>query len=116
MPALQNRVGVLPAANERTRVPQMRSRVESELYRSTETKGEETVNTTDQCWIDLVRSTKQLWNWVGEQKDKQYQIAINYGFGEAANCAQAKQIAYSNVRLYMRKFFSGLIDFNNIGE
>ena len=58
----------------------------------------------------------QLWKWVGERK----YICLSQGkqadLGWEKDTHLGSASAYSNVRLYMRKFFSGLIDFDDEGE
>jgi len=59
----------------------------------------------------LASACKQLWNWVGEQKDKALLDCAAMSDCKDRAYRQGNQTSYSNVRLYMRKFFSGLIDF-----
>lgn len=55
----------------------------------------------------------QLWEWVGEQRDIQNSRSREATERFAKDTAIARRNAYSNVRLYMRKFFAGLIDFDS---
>jgi len=82
----------------------------------TETKGEEKMKYNGGSVYELWSAIEQLWNWVGEQKDIQEKRIDDKAFSESTVKALSARLAYSNVRLYMRKFFSGLIDFDDEGE
>lgn len=88
----------------------------SGLGGSAERKGGEIVELCEPDKCLTVSACKQLWNWVGEQRDTAEEVAGSTKYVQFIWAAQGKQSAYSNVRLYMRKFFAGLIDFDNEGE
>lgn len=60
----------------------------------------------------MALAIEQLWNWVGEQKDKAFADYYNPEKRYNKERDEAWAGAMSNVKLYMRKFFSGLIDFD----
>lgn len=66
---------------------------------------------------DGLRSAiEQLWIWVGNERVEHDRKAQENRIGYATRYNLGAASAYSNVRLYMRKFFAGLIDFNSQGE
>jgi len=82
----------------------------------TEEKGEKKMRVENYGPTEIMSAIQQLWNWVGEQKDIQEKRIDDKAFSESTVKALSARLAYSNVRLYMRKFFSGLIDFDDEGE
>lgn len=62
---------------------------------------------------EIMSAIEQLWNWVGEQQDRVERSKNMLSDDETIKMCNALMNAYSNVRLYMRKFFSGLIDFDS---
>lgn len=60
----------------------------------------------------VVKACVQLWDWVGEQRDIRHYPNGYYADKEICQYSKGATGAYANVRLYMRKFFSGLIDFD----
>ena len=71
--------------------------------------------TRDLLWATQ-SACQQLWDWVGEQKNIQYNLSYGLIPRDVKCEAQGKLHAYALVRLYMGKFFSGLIDFKSTGE
>lgn len=65
-------------------------------------------------WMDKEQAMRsavgQLWSWVGEQYNKAYENRNHQVLSDGYHYTDGQFNAYSNVRLYMRKFFSGLID------
>ena len=59
---------------------------------------------------------KQLWSWAEKQREKKQNSADKQTDVYGRGYERGGQIAYANVRLYMRKFFSGLINFDSEGE
>ena len=66
--------------------------------------------------IETSAKVLQLWDWVVEQKNIQYNLSYGLIPRDLKCEAQGKLHAYALVRLYMGKFFSGLIDFKSTGE
>ena len=86
------------------------------MDRSTEKEGEEKMRVGVSLDPDIRLAIEQLWNWVGEQKHKCALAGNPWTEDELSMKVLGKLSAYSNVRLYMRKFFAGLIDFEKQGE
>jgi hypothetical protein len=84
--------------------------------RSTETKGGEMRVSEFSSRYDFVLAIVQLWNWVGEQRNNLEKAERQMVHRETISTIKGSYSAYSNVRLYMRKFFAGLIDFGETGE
>lgn len=106
----------LSETNTQLVVPEMWDRVGCGLGGYPESKGGEIVEEwmPDQCLT--VSACKQLWNWVGEQQNRLEKAKRQMVHRETLSTIKASFSAYSNIRLYMRKFFAGLIDFEENGE
>lgn len=92
---------------------QMWKGLESQFRGSAQTEGGKMNEAEAGEVLRLLSVIKQLWDWVGEQKDKADQESKQPAFFHPVGYAKARKSAYSNVRLYMRKFFAGLIDFDS---
>ena len=61
--------------------------------------------------IEMSAKVVQLYDWVGERKGGQLKARNDSLTPDHKAYAEGSVNAYGNVRLYMRKFFAGLIDF-----
>jgi len=91
----------------------MRDRVGSGLDRPTERKGGETVKSAAVDRELLKVACRQLWNWVGNEKYQAAAFWVAEWLPSIREYGKGQHAAYANVRLYMRKFFAGLIDFED---